>query len=156
MRFNTHRQTISSKLPKFLVVMFCVGVGLLYFIFLLVAFACFSYAKNVLGGILMILIPIALTAWVCIMLKDMGNAYIEINGSAIRVVDYYLGKKKEQLLSFSDITAGEIVPGFSHRVKGYRFSSMGTRYIVLKKDNKCLFKIIYLPETETIFKDFIA
>ena len=155
MRFNTHRQTISSKLPKFLVVMFYLGVGLLYFIFLLIAFACFYYAKNVWGGILMILIPTILTTWCCITIKDVVNAYVEINENSICVVDYYFGIKKEQIFSFSDITSAEIVFGYSHRVKGYRVGAMGTRYIVLKKDNKYLFKVIYLPETENIFKELL-
>ena len=155
MRLNTHSQTMPSKLPKFLVAMFCVGVGLMYFVFLLGAFACFYYTKSVLGGILMIFIPIALTTWYYITSKDIANAHIEIDGNSIHVVDYYLGMKKEQILAFSDITSAEIVPGYSHRLKGYRFSAMGTRYIVLKKDNKYLFKIICLPGTENIFKDFL-
>ena len=155
MRLNTHSQTMPSKLPKFLVAMFCVGVGLMYFVFLLGAFACFYYTKSVLGGILMIFIPIALTTWYYITSKDIANAHIEIDGNSIHVVDYYLGMKKEQILAFSDITSAEIVPGYSHRLKGYRVSAMGTRYIVLKKDNKYLFKIICLPETENIFKDFL-
>ena len=141
MRLNTHSQTMPSKLPKFLVAMFCVGVGLMYFVFLLGAFACFYYTKSVLGGILMIFIPIALTTWYYITSKDIANAHIEIDGNSIHVVDYYLGMKKEQILAFSDITSAEIVPGYSHRLKGYRVSAMGTRYIVLKKDNKYLFKI---------------
>lgn len=155
MRLNTHSQTIPSKLPKFLVAMFCVGVSLIYFIFLLTAFACFTYAKSVLGGFLVIFISIVITAWVCITIRDMSNAYIEIDGNSICVVDYYLGIKKEKMFSLSDITSAEIVPGYSHRVKGYRFSAMGTRYIVLKKDNEYLFKIICLPETENIFKHFL-
>lgn len=155
MRFNTHSQTVPSQLPKFLIAMFCVGVGLMYFIFLLGAFACFYYAKNVFCGILMILIPIALTTWYCITTKDVINAYIEIDENSICVVDYYFGIKKQKMYLFSDITSAEIVHGYSHRVKGYRFSAMGTRYIVLKKDNKYLFKVIYLPETASVFKDFL-
>lgn len=155
MRLNTHSQTIPSKLPKFLVAMFCVGVSSIYFIFLLTAFACFTYAKSVLGGILVIFIPIVITAWVCITIRDMSNAYIEIDGNSICVVDYYFGIKKQRMFLFSDITSAEIVPAYSHRVKGYRYSYMGTHYIVLKKDNEYLFKIIYLPETENIFKHFL-
>lgn len=135
--------------------MFFVGVGSLYLIFLLGSFACFYYAKSILGGILMIILPLVLTTWYCITTRDICKAYIEINGNSIRVVDYYLGMKKERMFSFSDITSAEIVPGYSHRVKGYRFSAMGTHYIALKKDNKYLFKIIYLPETENIFKEFL-
>lgn len=155
MRLNTHSQTIPSKLPKFLVAMFCVGVSLIYFIFLLTAFACFTYAKSVLGGILVIFIPIVITAWVCITIRDMSNAYIEIDGNSICVVDYYFGIKKQRMFLFSDITSAEIVPAYSYRIKGCRYNYMGTHYIVLRKDTKYLFKIIYLPETENIFKHFL-
>jgi len=155
MRLNTHSQTIPSKLPKFLVAMFCVGVSSIYFIFFLTAFACFYYAKSVSGGILMILIPIALTTWHWITTKDIINAYIEIDGNSICVVDYYFGIKKQRMFLFSDITSAEIVPGYSYRIKGYRHNYMGTHYIVLRKDTKYLFKIIYLPETENIFKGFL-
>ena len=155
MRLNTHSQTAPSKLPKFLVAIFYIGISLIYFIFLLVAFACFTYAQNILGGILMIIIPITLTAWVCITMKDIAKAYIEIDGNSICVVDYYLGIKKKKLFSFSDITSAEIAPGYSHRVKGYRYSAMGTRYIILKKGTKYLFKIIYSPEAASIFADYI-
>ena len=155
-RLNTHTQTTPSKLPKFLVAMFCVGVSMLYFIFLLAAFACFTYAKSVLGGIFVIIVPIAITVWVYITVRDMSNAYIEIDGNSICVVDYHLGIKKKKMFSFSDITSAEIVPGYSHRVKGYRYSAMGTHYIILKNDTKYLFKIIYLPETASIFEDYIS
>lgn len=155
MRLNTHSQTAPSKSPKLLDALFFVGVGLMYFIFLLGAFACFYYAKSVWSGIMVIALPTILTIWHCITTSDICKAYIEINGNAIRVVDYYLGIKKEQMYLFSDISSAEIAPGYSHRVKGYRFSAMRTQYIILKKDNKYLFKIIYLPETKNIFKEFL-
>ena len=88
-------------------------------------------------------------------IKDIENAYIEIKENEIIVVDYYWGVKKEKHISFSDITSAEICIGYSHKVKGYRWSFAGMRYIVFKKDKKYLFKIIYLPETEEIFKQYL-
>ena len=89
-------------------------------------------------------------------MKDMAKAYIEIGENSILVVDYYFGIKKEKMFSFSDITSVEIAPGYSHRVKGYRYSAMGTQYIILKKDSKYLFKIMYSPEAASIFADYIS
>ena len=71
------------------------------------------------------------------------------------VVDYYWGVKKEKHISFSDITSAEICIGYSHTVKGYRLNFAGMRYVVFKKGNRYLFKIIYLPETEEIFKQYL-
>ena len=63
--------------------------------------------------------------------------------------------KKEKHISFSDITSAEICIGYSHKVKGYRLSFAGMRYIVFRNNKKYLFKIIYLPETEEIFKHYL-
>lgn len=156
MRFCTHSQTPCPKTSKLFSAWLLVGVGLVYFIFAFVSFACFYYAKIILGGVLMIILPAAFTFWYWITMRDMSKAYVEIDGDAIRVVDYYLGVKKERAFSFADITSGEIALGYSHRVKGYRFSVMGTRYIILKSGKKHLFKIICLPETESVFKRFLV
>ena len=96
-----------------------------------------------------------LTAVILIHIKDIEKAYIEIKDNEIYVVDYYWGVKKEKCFSFSDITSAEICIGYSHKVKGYRLSFTGMRYIVFKKDNRYLFKIIYLPETEEIFNQYL-
>ena len=152
MKLNTHDRTPrpqNSKLIKGLFVLCCV---LMYSIFGLLSFACFYYAKSIVGGISVILLPILMTAIILTHIKDIERAYIEIQGNEIYVVDYYWGIKKEQRFSFSDITSAEIYSGYSHKVKGYRLSFAGMRYIVFKKDNKYLFKIICLPETEAIFK----
>ena len=87
--------------------------------------------------------------------KDMEKAYIEIKENKIHVVDYYCGIKKEKLFSFSDITSAEICIGNSLKVKGYRISEMGIQYIVFRNGKKYLFKIIHLPETEEIFKQYL-
>ncbi len=100
-------------------------------------------------------LAIALTLLVLIPIWDMDKAYIEINGNNIRVVDYYLGKPRTKTYSFFDITSAEIALGYSPRVKGYRMGVAGIRYIVFKNKKQYLFKIIYLPETEEIFKQYL-
>ena len=110
---------------------------------------------NILFSIFVILIPIALTAIILLHIKDMEKAYVEIKEDVIYVVDYYWGIKKEKHISRSDITSAEICIGYSHKVKGYRFSFAGMRYIVFRNNKKYLFKIIYLPETKEIFKQYL-
>ena len=155
MKLNTHDRTPRPHNSNFIKALFLICAILIYSIFGLCAFACFYYAQSFIGGIFVILIPILLTAIILIYIKDIEKAYIEIKENEIYVVDYYWGIKKEKHISFSDITSAEICIGYSHKVKGYRLSFAGMRYIVFKKDNKYLFKVIYLPETEEIFKQYL-
>ena len=155
MKLNTHDRTPRPHNSNFIKALFLICAILIYSIFGLGSFACFYYAHSFIGGISVILMPILLTAIILIHIKDIEKAYIEIKENEIYVVDYYWGIKKEKHISFSDITSAEICIGYSHKVKGYRLSFAGMRYIVFKKDNKYLFKIIHLPETEEIFKRYI-
>ena len=155
MKLHTHDRTPRPQDSNFIKVLFLICAILTYSIFGLVSFACFYYAQSFIGGMSVILIPVLLTAIILIHIKDIEKAYIEIKENEIYVVDYYWGIKKEKHISFSDITSAEICIGYSHKVKGYRLSFAGMRYIVFKKDNKYLFKVIYLPETEEIFKQYL-
>ena len=155
MKLNTHDRTPRPKNSNFIKVLFLLCAILIYSIFGLLSFACFYYAQNLIGGVSAIIIPILLTAILLIHMKDMKKAYIEIKENEIYVADYYLGVKKEKHISYSDITSAEVCIGYSHKVKGYRLRVGGTRYIVFNKDKKYLFKIIYLPETEEIFKQYL-
>ena len=155
MKLNTHDRTPrpkNSKLVKGLL-LFC--WLLMFSIFCFGSFACFYYAKSIAGGLSVLLIPILMTAIILTHIKDMEKAYIEVIDDEIYVVDYYWGVKKEKHFALSDITSAEICIGYSHKVKGYRFSFAGMRYIVFKNGDKYLFKIIALPETEKIFKQYI-
>ncbi len=155
MKLNTHDRTPRPQNSKLINALFAICGILMFVIFGLLSFACFYYAQSIVGGILAIFIPILLTATILIYIKDMEKAYVEIKEKEFHVVDYYWGIKKEKHISFSDITSAEIHLGYSHKVKGYRFSNLGMRYIVFKKDNKYLFKIIYLPETEELFRKYL-
>jgi len=155
MKLNTHNRTPRPQNSNFIKVLFLICAILIYSIFGLGSFACFYYAKSIVGGIFVILIPVLMTAIIFTHIKDIERAYVEINENEIHIVDYYWGIKQEKHFSFSDITSAEICIGYSHKVKGYRLSSAGMRYIVFKKDNRYLFKIIYIPETEEIFKKYL-
>ena len=153
MKLNTHDRTPRTKNSKLINALLAVCGILMFGIFGLVSFACFYYAQSILGGIFVILIPILLTAIILIDIKDLEKAYVEIKENEFHVVDYYWGIKKEKYISCSDITSAEIHLGYSHKVKGNRFRAL--RYIIFKKDNKYLFKIIALPKTEELFKQYL-
>ena len=155
MRLNTHDRTPRPKNSRFVKGLLVMCGILIFGIFALGAFACFYYANSIVGGILVIMIPVLMTALIRTHIKDIERAYVEIQGNEIYVVDYYWGIKKEKHFTFSDITSAEICIGYSHKVKGYRFSFSGMRYTVFKNGDKYLFKIIALPETEDIFKEYI-
>ena len=155
MKLNTHDRTPRPQNSKLINALFAICGISMFGIFGLVSFACFYYAQSIIGGILVIFIPILLTAIILLPIKDMEKAYVEIKENEIYVVDYYCGIKKEKHISISDITSAEICIGYSHKMNGYRFSFAGMRYIVFRNNKKYLFKIIYLPETEEIFKQYI-
>ena len=155
MKLNTHDRTPRPKNSKFIIGMFIFNAVLIYGIFGLGAFACVFYAGRIAGGISIFLIPVIITVIITVITKDMEKAYVEINGDEIYTADYYFGIKKEKRFSFSDITSAEVCPGISLKVKGYRESISGTRYILFRNGKKYLFKIIYLPETAQIFKQYI-
>ena len=101
MKLNTHDRTPRIKNNnKFVIFMFCVCAFLFCLIFSTVAFCCIYYAKNVFAGVLVLLIPVLLTVWIVLSIKDLEKAYIEIKGNDIYVVDYYYGIKKEKHFLF--------------------------------------------------------
>ncbi|MBR6768538.1 MAG: hypothetical protein IKM34_03515 [Clostridia bacterium] len=155
MKLNTHDRTPRPTISTPIKGLFILCVVFIFSLFGLGSFACFYYAQSVIAGVSLLLIPVLLTAIILLHIKDMEKAYVEIHENDIYVVDYYWGIKKEKHVSFSDITSAEIHIGRSHKVKSHRFSAAGMRYIVFKKDNQYLFKIIALPETEEIFKQYI-
>ena len=134
MKLNTHDRTPRPQNSVFIKVLLLICIIFIYTIFALVAFACFTYAKTVIGGISVLMALILLTAIILVQTKDIEKAYIEINENKIYVVDYYCGVKKEKHFLLSDITSAEICIGHSHKVKGCRLIFPGIRYIIFKKE----------------------
>ena len=155
MRLHTHYPTPKPLKSKLEIVLWTMLTVLICGMCGITIFAGFAYAETPFDGIFLILLYAATAFITLIPFKDMEKAYIEIKENKIHVVDYYCGIKKEKFFSISDITSAEICIGYSHKVKGYRLTSAGMQYIVFKKDKKYLFKIIYLPETEEIFKQYL-
>ena len=124
-----------------------VGACLLFF-----AVVCSYYAKSILPALIILLAPGIPVALFFFMNRDMNMAYVEIMGEKIRVVDFYFGIKKENMLLMSDIKTAESCWGGSFRIKGYRWHFGGMHYIVFRDgDGKYLFKILDLPETRGAF-----
>ena len=155
MKLYTHRKTIKAKISWLINGLLILSVIGILSIFGIGAFACFYYAKSFIGGISIILFAIIMTTLTFLLVKDFEKAYIEIKENEIKVVDYFLGIKKEKKIIKTDITSSKIYVGYSHKVKGTRLTFGNTQYIVFYKDKKYLFKIIYLPETAEFFKQYI-
>ncbi len=155
MKLNTHSPTPCPENNQPIEGLFMLSAILICSLFGLAAFACFYYAHSITGGVFVIAVPVLLTAFILLLVRDMKRAYVEIRGHEIYVVDYYLGIQKEKHFSLSEITSAEICLGNSLMVKGYRLHAAGTQYIVFRNGKKYLFKIICLPEIEQLFKQYI-
>jgi hypothetical protein len=105
----------------------------------------------------LILTPVLVLAiLIAVSQKDMDRAYVEVVNDVITVADYYFGIKKEKTFSMQDIGYTEVLIGSSMRIRGYRYSNAGMTYIVFRDGNgKYMFKIIYIPETQEFFKDYL-
>ena len=155
MKLNTHSPTPCPENNQPIEGLFMLSAILICSLFGLAALACFYYAHSFTVVVFVIVVPVLLAAFMLLLVKDMKRAYVEIRGHEIYVVDYYLGIQKEKHFSLSEITSAEICLGNSLMVKGYRLHAAGTQYIVFRNGKKYLFKIIYLPETEQLFKPYI-
>ena len=155
LKLNTYDHTPRPKNNKRITTSLAICTILLYGIVGLAAFASSYYAQSFAVGITIIFVAVVMTAMTFVAVKDIERAYIEILDDEILVVDYIFGIKKEKKISLSDITFAEICSAYSAKTKGYRLSTLGEQYIVFYSDKKYLFKIICLPETKDIFKQYI-
>lgn len=151
MILNTYDRTPTSENNKSIPVSFIICAIVLYGI---VGFAVFV-SNHCVIRITVILVTVLMTAVVLLAKRDTERSCIGITGNEIIVTDYVLGIKKEKRISRSDITSAEICHAYSPKIKGYRFSPAGEHFIVFFCGKKYLFKIIHLPETEEIFKQYI-
>lgn len=154
-RLNTHEPTPIPKIGKLVLCLFVLSSILIYGMFIFIAFLYAFYENDLRTAIFVISMPVIFTIILFIKFKDIRKAYVEIDGDTIHVVDYYFGIEKEKYFSRSDITSTEIVSPYSFQAKGYRIGVGGTTYIIFRKEKKYLFKIICLPETKEIFKQYI-
>ena len=149
MKLYTHSTTPRPTMSKLLKILFLISAFLIYGMFALGAFACFFYGNSIAGGIMVIAIPIVMTAILFIILSDINKAYIEFSDDDIRVVDYYFGIEKSKHYSKKEVCGYEIALGYSMKVRGYRISAGATQYIIFKdKNKKYLFKIFYHEQTK--------
>lgn len=156
MRFNTHYRTTNLKAKKSVKIILTVALGLLivYVIFLSVVYS--VYVSSAEPAVIILAPFLILTVLFLVTQRDMEKAYVEINNDKIRVVDYYLGIKKEKSFSIQDTAHAEIIIGYSMRVHGYRYSMSGCSYIVFRDNGgKYLFKVICVPETKQFFDKYL-
>ncbi len=148
MKFDTHKRVPNKSRNKLIDLTF----GSLCVLWIALACLCSFYIESIAPAIL-ILAPMVL---LLIIQSDMSKAYIEINENSALVVDYYFGGRKEKTILLQEISFAEILLGSSLRVRGYRYSSIGCSYIVLRNSKKkYLFKVICTPETRQFFDKYL-
>ena len=156
MRFHTHNSTPKPSMKKSVKIMLAVEWGFMLAILVAIAIASSIYGNSAAPAVLILATVLILTVLLLIILKDLEKAYIEINGDTIRVVDYYLGIKKEKSFLIQEIANAEIVNGYSMHIRGYRYSTCGCTYIVFRDNTgKYLFKVLCVPETKQFFDKYL-
>lgn len=156
MKFNTHDRTPRIKTNKMTKFLLFFGYGLLSSLLFFVAIATSVTADSIAPALIILAPFILLAVFFIIIISDMNKAYIKIDEANITITDYYFFVKKERVISMNDIKKAEIVPGYSSRICGYRYSMAGTSYIVFKNQNeKYLFKILNCPETNEYFGNYL-
>ena len=154
LKLNTYDYTPRPQKSNSISVSVIVAAALLYGIVGFLAYIHFCDCQWLLG-IVVILAAVFTTIMVFAAKKDIENSYIEIVENDIYIVDYPLGIKKEKRITFSDITSAEICHAYSSKTKGCRFSTAADHFIVFYNGKKYLFKIICLPETKEVFKQYL-
>ena len=152
MIFNTHDRTPKLKTNKTLKIMLILCWSLIGALFLFFSIATSIMSRSILPALIILIPTILIVTFVIVTIIDMNKAYVQIEGNNITVVDYYFFSKKERCFKIDEIKTAEIAPGYSFRVRGYRYRMMGFSYIVFRNDNnKYLFKVINCPETNDFF-----
>ena len=152
MKLKTHYPT-PKRLPIFTKTLMVISFTCMFSLFVVAAFYIIFYEKSIGSGLAVLALGIVTVLPLVMLFCDLDRAYIEIKGESILVVDYYFGIRKEKEVFLRDVTAVELSTNCSCRIKGLH--ERYERYIVFSKDNKYLFKVIYLPETERIFRRYI-
>ena len=154
MKLNTYDHTPRPERNNSISAPVIIAVVILYGIVGLSAFVYFRESQWPLG-IVVIFAAILATTMVLTAKKDIEESYVEILGDNIHIVDYPLGIKREKQFKFSDITSAEICHAYSPKTKGCHFSTAADHFIVFYNGKKYLFKIICLPETKEVFKQYL-
>lgn len=155
MRFNTHDRTPRPPLKNWWKITFGVTMALIYSIFVLAAVVGCVEERSPMPALVILPIPLFMTAVMAIVYFDTTKAYVEIDSDRIHVVDYYFSIKKEKFFSLREIESAERVSGHSFFLHGYR--NRFADYLLFRGANrKYLFKIFYCPETKAFFHEFIA
>lgn len=149
MKFNTHDRTPRPPLKKWWKITFGVVMALIYSIFVLCAVVGTVEARSPMPALVILPIPLFMTAGTALVHFDMTKAYVEIDGDRIHVVNYYFGIKKEKFFSLREIESAERTM--------ISVSKISCKYYLQFRgaNRKDLFKLYDCPETEAFFCEFI-
>lgn len=153
MKIYIHSQTPKPKMSKTTKIMFIITSSLFLSMFLLAAFVCFFIANSIIGGIILILIPIFLFALVYFSITDLEKAYIEICEDHIVAVGFFAGISKIKRFQKDDIHSYKF-PKSLDRIPGAKLKFV--RYIVFyDKNGKYLFKIYHDKSNEALLQNIL-
>ena len=153
MKIYIHSQTPKPKMSKTIKIMFIITSSLFLSIFLLAAFVCFFIANSIIGGIILILIPIFLFALVYFSITDLEKAYIEICEDHIVAVEFFAGISKIKRFQKDDIQSYKFSKSLD-RIPGTKLKFV--RYIVFyDKNGKYLFKIYHDKSNEALLQNIL-
>lgn len=156
MRFYTHNITPHAKTDSTLKIIFTFCFALAIGCFLFTAVSTSIANHSFLPALVMLVFAILIAGYIIITIVDIKKAYVEITGQSITVVDYYFLRRKERMVSVSEIQNATVMLGSSIRVRGHQYSVAWISYLVFRdENNKYLFKIINSPETRECFEKYI-
>ena len=149
MRINIHDATPASKTPKYIMWMFVGLFVLMYGIFAMVSFCVVFYANEILGGILIALIPFAFLFWVLWDKRNLSRSFVEIFDDYVIVTEYPWGRKTVTKIHIAEIDHTKLLIPSSIKLRGPRIYSVGIPYIVFyNKQDKQLFKLLASPQAK--------
>lgn len=154
MKFNMYAPTMFQMMSKtavkiitFILIVAFVGiVGLCLY-------SCFLESLELFFTLLVFII---ILFFIVVNLKFTPEAYIEVDGENIKVVDYILFVKREKIVKFSQIHRAYIGVAKSCRKTLLPLKLLPHEIVFEDEDGKKLFTVYHTEESYEVFKDYIV
>ena len=146
----------SSTAKKIYIVCMCVGLSLMYSMFVLVG-CCLFFENEYLGGILSIAVPLIAGAVLIISGKNLSKSYALFSESGIEIHTFILLKEKIKAFEYQNIKLIYLIPGFSLslKLKGVRFWFQ-SYYGFYSDKGKYMFKIAKSDDSESVVEALLS
>lgn len=156
MRINIHNTTPSSAVPKWFIWMFIALFLLVYSLFAMMSFCLIYYARSILSGIIIALIPFAFLAYFLLLYRALAYSFAEITDELVVLTEFYFGRKTVREIPISHIHHTKQLFPSSFKLCGLRIPNSNVPYIVFyDRQERQLFKLRAYPEALK-FQQYIA